>query len=110
MLTGLTGLLTVAYLVMGAVAIFGYLPQMRAFYKRPELCAATPLTTWSLWSSQTVVFFFYAVLVNGDLKFMLTSFLFMCATLTCLALIVRGRKLYAQSLTTTVNVVLLKAA
>jgi hypothetical protein len=104
-------LLTVAYFAMGFVALIGYIPQMRAFWTRPELCAATPLLTWSLWSSQTVVFFLYAVVANGDRLFMFNTFMFMCATITCLAMIVRGRKLLKQRKKAMPhNVVMLKAA
>ena len=109
MFAGLTDFLTGAYLVMGLVALAAYAPQMLAFYKRPEVCAATPLVTWSLWAGQTVVFFLYAVVVNGDPKFMLTTFLSMGATMVCLALIWRGRKLHVAHLTAS-NVVVLKAA
>ncbi len=109
MFAGLTDFLTGAYLVMGLVALAAYAPQLWAFYTRPEVCAATPLVTWSLWACQTVVFFLYAVVVNGDPKFMTTTFLFMCATMACLALIVRGRKLHGLRLKAD-NVVVLKAA
>jgi hypothetical protein len=109
MFAGLTDFLTSAYLIMGFVALVAYAPQLLTFYKRPEVCAATPLVTWSLWACQTVVFFLYAVVVNGDPKFMTTTFLFMCATMACLALIVRGRKLHGMTMKAS-NVVILKAA
>ena len=109
MFAALTSLLTWAYIAMGLVALFAYLPQMLTFYKRPEVCAATPLVTWGLWASQTVVFFLYAIVVNGDPMFMMTTFMFMCATMTCLSLVLRGRKLHAQQLAAT-NVVVLKVA
>jgi lipid-A-disaccharide synthase-like uncharacterized protein len=76
------------------------------------VCAATPLLTWSLWSAQTCVFFLYAVIANGDPMFMLNSGMFMCATIACLSMIIRGRKLHARSGHDTLpdNVVRLKAA
>jgi len=90
---GLTSFLTVAYAVMGFVALLGYLPQMWAFWRKPEVCAHAPLVTWGLWAAQTVVFFAYAVIVNGDAMFMMTTGMFMVATWCCLLLIVRGRRL-----------------
>ena len=105
-----THLLTLAYCVMGFVALVGYVPQMRAFWTKPEVCAATPLVTWSLWSCQTVVFFLYAVIANGDPMFVFNSGMFMCATLGCLSLIIRGRKIVAARPALPANVVLLKAA
>jgi hypothetical protein len=84
-------LLTVAYGVMGFVSLAGYGPQFLAFWRNPSLCQNTPLTTWSVWSVQTVVFHIYAWVVNGDMMFILTTGLFMLATLTCLGLLVRGR-------------------
>jgi hypothetical protein len=86
-------LLTLMYGAMGLVALAGYGPQVRALWTQPDLCEKTPLVTWILWSCQTVVFFLYAVIANGDPMFMFNSFMFMCATLGCLALIIRGRKL-----------------
>lgn len=109
MLAGLTDFLTGAYLFMGFVALAAYAPQLWAFYTRPAVCAATPLVTWGLWACQTVVFFLYAVVVNGDPKFMTTTFLFMCATMACLALIVRGRRIQA-ALKLAGNVIQFKAA
>ena len=109
--TSLTQMMTFAYCVMGFVALVAYVPQMRAFWTKPEVCAATPIVTWSLWSCQTVVFFLYAVVANGDPMFMFNTFMFMCATLACLGLIVRGRKLAAErKKVMPANVVQLKAA
>jgi len=108
MFAALTEFLTGAYLLMGLVALAAYGPQMLTFYRRPDLCAATPLVTWCLWTGQTVVFFLYAMVVNGDPQFMMTTGMFMCATIGCLTLIVRGRRLHAQPRRD--NVVVLKAA
>jgi lipid-A-disaccharide synthase-like uncharacterized protein len=104
--------LTLAYSVMGLAALVGYGPQMRTFWLKPEVCAATPLVTWSLWSCQTVVFFLYAVIANGDPLFMFNSGMFMLATLTCLGLIIRGRKQHVagRMMKKTSNVVVLHAA
>lgn len=103
-------LLTLAYCAMGFVALVGYVPQMRAFWFKPEVCAATPLVTWCLWSCQTVVFFLYAVVANGDPMFMFNSGMFMCATLGCLALIIRGRRIMTARPALPANVVQLKVA
>lgn len=89
--------LTIAYGVMGFVALVGYAPQMLAFWRKPEVCAATPMATWVLWTLQTVVFHAYALFVNGDPMFMLTTGMFMLATMGCLGLIVRGRKIARAS-------------
>ena len=105
-----THTLTMAYCAMGFVALVGYIPQMRAFWTKPEVCAATPLVTWCLWSCQTVVFFLYAVIANGDPMFMFNSAMFMCATLGCLSLIVRGRKILKERTVMSTNVVQLKVA
>ena len=102
--------LTLAYAEMGFVALAGYGPQMRTFWPKPEVCAATPLITWCLWSCQTAVFFLYAVIVNGDPMFMFNSGMFMVATLSCLWLILRGRKVLALRAKPAENVVLLHAA
>jgi len=104
--------LTLAYGLMGFVALAGYGPQMRTFWTRPDVCVATPLLTWSLWSSQTVVFFLYAVIANGDPLFMFNSGMFMVATLTCLGMILRGRKIKAEErrVLKPSNVVAFKAA
>lgn len=84
--------LTIAYGAMGAVALFGYLPQFIAFYKNPRLCAETPLTSWILWSCQTVVFHLYALVVNGDVMFIINTGAFMLATLACLGMQLHGRR------------------
>lgn len=85
--------LTVAYVVMGFVSLFGYFPQMITFWRNPAACVATPLLTWSLWAAQTVVFHAYAILVNGDPMFMMSTGLFMVATVSCLALLIRGKRM-----------------
>ena len=110
MITDVNQFLTMAYAMMGFVALAGYIPQMRAFWFKPEVCAATPLVTWCLWSAQTVVFFLYAVVANGDPMFMFNSGMFMCATIACLALILRGRKMVARRQAMPSNVVMLNAA
>ena len=102
--------LTLAYSVMGLVALCAYGPQMRTFWRKPEVCAATPLVTWCLWSAQTMVFFLYAVIANGDPLFMFNSGMFMLATLACLGMIIRGRKLHGGPKILPNNVVRLKAA
>lgn len=104
--------LTIAYSFMGLVALVGYGPQMITFWRKPEVCAATPLVTWSLWSCQTVVFFLYAMVANGDPLFIFNSGMFMAATLACLGLILRGRKLHMVTpvLPKASNVVTLRAA
>lgn len=84
--------LTLAYGVMGFVALVGYVPQMRALWSRPDVCATTPIVTWTLWTCQTVVFFLYSVIANGDPLFMFNSGMFMLATIGCLTLIIRGRR------------------
>lgn len=105
-------MLTLAYALMGFVALAGYIPQMRAFWFKPEVCAATPLITWCLWSAQTFVFFLYAVIANGDPMFVFNSGMFMCATFGCLSLIIRGRKIHAAGGKSVLpkNVVRLKVA
>ncbi|PZP39198.1 MAG: hypothetical protein DI585_04875 [Pseudomonas fluorescens] len=110
MIESLTHSLTIAYMVMGGVALFAYLPQMFAFWTKPEVCAVTPLLTWSLWSCQTVVFFLYAVIANGDPMFMFNSGMFMCATITCLLMILRGRKMLQERANLPSNVVQLRVA
>lgn len=106
----MTQTLTLAYSAMGFVAMAGYIPQMRTFWNKPEVCANTPVLTWSLWSCQTVVFFLYAVIVNGDGMFMFNSGMFMSATLVCLWMILRGRKLAQAAPVMPNNVVQLKVA
>ena len=110
MTTDMSNMLTAAYCVMGFAAVAGYIPQLRAFWTRPEVCAATPLVTWCLWTAQTCVFFLYAVIANGDPMFMLNSGMFMCATIGCLSLIIRGRKLHNAKSSLPNNVVVLKVA
>lgn len=105
----MTHYLTLAYCVMGLVAVIAYVPQMRAFWTKPEVCAATPLVTWFLWTCQTIVFFIYAVVANGDPLFMFNSGMFMLSTITCLVLIIRGRKIMAEQVVPS-NVVHLKVA
>jgi hypothetical protein len=85
--------LMIAYGVMGAVALFGYLPQIIAFYKNPMLCQETPLTSWVLWGFQTVTFHLYALVVNGDMMFIINTGAFMLATLGCLYMQLRGRRI-----------------
>lgn len=87
----MTAFLTVAYGVMGFVSVGGYIPQMIAFWKNPLLCLKTPVLTWVLWAAQTVVFHVYALLVNGDRMFILSTGMFMTATLACLAVQLYGR-------------------
>lgn len=110
MTTDMSQFLTLAYCVMGFAAVAGYVPQLRAFWTKPEVCAATPLVTWCLWTAQTCVFFLYAVIANGDPMFMLNSGMFMCATIGCLSLIIRGRKIYGRRQNSRNNVVMLNAA
>lgn len=93
MVSGTTAFLTVAYIVMGFVSLFGYLPQMLSFWRNPAHCLHTPLLTWVLWSAQTIVFHAYALFVNGDPMFILSTGMFMAATNTCLYLLVRGRRI-----------------
>lgn len=110
MLADTSYMLTLAYGTMGMAALVGYVPQMRAFWCKPEVCAATPLITWGLWTAQTVVFFLYAVIANGDPMFMFNSGMFMIATISCLSLIIRGRKLHFMLTRISDNVIQLKAA
>lgn len=84
-------MLTMAYVLMGFVALAGYGPQLLVFWKNPLVCQTTPLATWGMWSVQTVVFHAYAWLVNGDGMFILTTGMFMVATVVGLALVMRGR-------------------
>jgi uncharacterized protein with PQ loop repeat len=93
MVTAFAHGLTVAYVIMGFVSLFGYFPQMITFWRNPAACVATPLLTWSLWAAQTVVFHAYAILVNGDPMFMMSTGMFMIATLSCLVLLIRGKRL-----------------
>jgi lipid-A-disaccharide synthase-like uncharacterized protein len=93
MVSNMTAFLTVAYAVMGFVSLFGYFPQMLSFWRSPAHCLNTPLLTWVLWAAQTVVFHAYALLVNGDPVFILSTGMFMVATLGCLYLLLRGRRL-----------------
>jgi uncharacterized protein with PQ loop repeat len=86
-----TDVLTGLYLLMGGVALVGFLPQVIAFYRNPRLCDETPLTSWVLWSVQTFVFHLYAILVNGDTMFIINTGAFMWATFACLAMQVYGR-------------------
>ena len=81
-------ILTPAYSMAGFVALIGYIPQVKRFLSDPDVCARTPLLTWTLWAFQTVVFFLYAVLVNGDGLFMLNTLLFMSATLLCYGILI----------------------
>lgn len=85
-------ILTGLYLLMGGVALVGYLPQIVAFYRNPRLCHETPLTSWALWSVQTVIFHLYALIVNGDMMFIINTGAFMLATLVCLGMQIHGRK------------------
>lgn len=75
--------LTPAYSMAGFVALIGYIPQVRRFLTDREACVRTPILTWTLWSAQTVIFFLYAVMVNGDSRFILNTALFMGATVGC---------------------------
>lgn|GEM_PF-6898611 len=93
MSANLTHILTLAYAVMGFVALLAYAPQMLAFWRRPEVCGHAPLLTWGLWGAQTVVFFAYAVAVNHDPLYIATTSMSMLATLACVALILRGRRM-----------------
>lgn len=87
-----TRVLSILYIVMGAVALVGYFPQIIAFYRNPRLCDETPLTSWALWSVQTIIFHLYALLVNGDMMFIINTGAFMVATLACLAMQMYGRR------------------
>lgn len=82
----MTAALTTAYGVMAFVALFAYIPQLLAFWRNPLLCLNTPIITWVMWGVQTVVFHIYALLVNGDHMFIMTTGMFMLATLTCLGI------------------------
>lgn len=101
----MTAFLTVAYGVMGFVSVGGYVPQLIAFWRNPLLCLKTPLLTWVLWAVQTVVFHVYALLVNGDRMFVLSTGMFMFATLACLATQMYGRWKVANRMARADNVV-----
>src|SRR5436190_1607490 len=84
-------ILMVAYAIMGVVAIAGYVPQMLAFKRNPRLCQEAPMATWILWSVQTMVYFLYALVVNGDILFILACGFGMVATMLCLGFQLYGR-------------------
>jgi hypothetical protein len=88
----IVSLLTWAYAIMGFVALLGFLPQALVLWRNPAAAAHTPLFTWVVWSVQTVTFHLYAVVVNGDLLFMLATGCSMWGTLVCLALLLWRRR------------------
>lgn len=86
-----TNILIWAYGATGVASMYGYVPQLLAFYRNPRLCMETPLTSWLLWGTQTTTFFLYALLVNGDPIFVLNTMGFMIVTNSCLAMQLWGR-------------------
>lgn len=102
----LTLALTTAYGAVGALGVLAYLPQLRALLRDKGRSEHVPLTTWSLWGVQTTVVTTYAVVVNGDVAFIVVNLFSMIACNSCLAALLYNR--YRKRLPTADNVVPLR--
>lgn len=83
--------LTAAYAVAGVVGVAGYLPQMWALWKDNSRSLNVPLLTWTIWTVQTMVYFAYALVVNGDRAFILIMLATLVAVSICFGLLVYNR-------------------
>ena len=87
----LTLFLTTAYGVVGALGVIAYLPQLFALLRDKGRSENVPLSTWSLWGFQTGVVTTYAVMVNGDVAFILVNLFSAVACNGCLAVLLYNR-------------------
>lgn len=88
---GLLELLTVAYGATGFISLAGYLPQFKAYVTNRRACEDAPVSTWALWSFQSMIVITYAGMLNGDTMFILSGCLGGAANTAGLLLIVWGR-------------------
>jgi hypothetical protein len=83
--------LIIAYTFMGAVAAFGYGPQIWTLIKSTGHSMSTPISTWTLWSAQAIVAFAYAAIVLQDLIASLVFGVDMIAAMAICALTIHNR-------------------
>lgn len=87
----MTAILTVLYGMSGFISLAAYVPQFIAFRRDRDACRTTPVSTWLLWWSQSLVVALYAVTLNGDRMFMMAALLSVLALTVCTAMLLYGR-------------------
>lgn len=84
-------LLTIAYGATWLIALIGYIPTIATYLRKPAACLDASVSSWALWTLQCSIVVAYAVLVNGDIMFILSNVISFACCAAVLGSVLLGR-------------------